>query len=231
MNHLQDIQHSSQDFQSSIQEMLQKGSLSILAGRRMMGKLSSLSRLAMYGAQQQKQTVFLTADSTKERLDEYVHSFLAKEQDTLSLSVHETENITIQNIVDYIEQHEKIDALFIDELYAIRTKDNRFAATKEEIHHIIETLHHLAKNNNIAIVVGGTLNRQLERRENKRPLLSDFQFNDDTYDLFDNILTLYRDEVYNLDSDSPNTLETVFLKSTAYGKLSVCVKEPYHAKV
>lgn len=232
MGYLQTIKHSSPLLQTLASDFLQQGTLSVVAGRRLMGTLSSLSRLAIHSATENKQTAFLTVDSTQEQVEQQLESFIAKDElkyFSLTLYNYDVENEKIDNIIRYIEENKYIDVLFIDELYAIRKNDNGFTKTKEEIHNMIETLHNLAKDYNIAIVVGATLSRRLESRENKRPILSDFGFDDATYDLFDNILTLYRDEVYHPDTTTPNVLEKTFLKSKLHGNHPLSFVEHYRA--
>jgi replicative DNA helicase len=91
----------------------------------------------------------------------------------------------------------QLDVLVIDYLQLMNGEgDNRNA----QIEGITRGLKNLAKELDIAILLLSQLNRELERRPNKRPVPSDLRDSGSIEQDADVVIFLYRDEVYNADS-------------------------------
>lgn len=87
--------------------------------------------------------------------------------------------------------------------------DNRNA----EIEKISRSLKALAKQMNCPVLALSQLNRGLESRTNKRPILSDLRDSGSIEQDADIVLMVYRDEVYNQDSNDAGTAEILVRKN------------------
>lgn len=90
---------------------------------------------------------------------------------------------------------QKLDLVVVDYLQLIKgnaSKTKRY----EEVGDISRTLKMVAKECDVAMVVLSQLNRECEKREDKRPMLSDLRDAGDIEQDADHVMFVYRDEYY-----------------------------------
>lgn len=114
----------------------------------------------------------------------------------------------------WLYQYKRLDYIVIDYLQLMsggaqyKRKDNR----EQEIASISTALKNLAKELNVPVIAAAQLNRNLESRADKRPVLSDLRESGAIEQNADIVCFLYRDEVYNEATEFPNQADVIIAK-------------------
>ena len=108
-----------------------------------------------------------------------------------------------------------ISILFVDYLQKIRgpkggKKDN---GRIDEVAEVARSLKDIARELNIPVVALAQVNRDVEKRQDKRPTMSDLANSGEIEREADQIITLYRDEVYEPDSKYAGICEASVVKN------------------
>lgn len=139
-----------------------------------------------------------------DRLKELFPKFLMSANKLSELNIYMVQgNVFNINKIALLSRHLKykfdVKLIVIDYLQLIGGKA---ASKEEEMADISRTLKILARELNIPIICLSQLNRECEKRTDKRPLLSDLRSSGAIEQDADMVIFLYRDEYYN-----PNSLE------------------------
>lgn len=105
-------------------------------------------------------------------------------------------------------EHGQLGLIVVDYLQLMQSPssgDNKV----QQISDISRNLKALAKELNVPVVALSQLNRNLEQRPNKRPIMSDLRESGAIEQDADLIMFVYRDEVYNEDSPDKGTAELI----------------------
>lgn len=118
--------------------------------------------------------------------------------------------IAIRNKARQVKRKSSLDVLVIDQLSFITgaQSEKSWDAIGEHTRGLLA----IAKELNIAVVLLCQLNRDCEKRPNKRPQMSDLAMSGSIEQDANTILFLYRDEVYNPDSPDKGICEVIIGK-------------------
>jgi replicative DNA helicase len=101
--------------------------------------------------------------------------------------------------------------VIVDYLQLMRT-DSRTDNRAEAIGHLSRGLKLLARELHVPVIALSQLNRGVEQRTDKRPLLSDLRESGSIEADSDLVIFIYRDEVYNEDTDRPGEADLLISK-------------------
>ena len=122
---------------------------------------------------------------------------------TWPLVLHEDAGLRVGRLAMMIRRYRRqmvargqsLDVVFIDYLGLVRADGNK-QKRYEEVSEVSRTIKTLARELNVAIVLLAQLNREVERRDDKRPQLSDLRDSGEIEQDADTVLFVYRDQYY-----------------------------------
>ncbi|MBU0656629.1 MAG: replicative DNA helicase [Gammaproteobacteria bacterium] len=228
---------------------LQKGDLVIVAGRPSMGKTTFSMNIAEYAAAHKKlptaifsmempaEQLVLRLLSSMGRVDQHrVRTGKLTDEDWPRIATAVKIFADVPMFIDdspalsptdvrararrLMREHGQLGLVVLDYLQLMQTgtsTDNRTA----EISEISRSLKSLAKELACPVIALSQLNRSLEQRPNKRPVMSDLRESGAIEQDADVIIFIYRDEVYNPESADKGTAEIIIAKQRN-GPIGTC---------
>lgn len=217
---------------------LQKGNLIFIAARPGMGKSSLALNIAQNAAIKNKIPVAIfSLEMTKEELtnrilcaeamvdSSKIKNGTIEEEDWLKLAnslgpisespiyIDDTSNLSVMDIrarCRKLKMEHDIGLIIIDYLQLMegRKSDNR----QQEIAEISRSLKILAKELNLPIIALSQLSRAPEQRADHRPILSDLRESGSIEQDADIVMFIYRDDIYNPESEKKNIAELIIAK-------------------
>ena len=219
---------------------LQKADLVIIAGRPSMGKTSFVMNLVENAAIKHKQPVAVFSmempgdqlvmrmmaslgriDSNKIRtgkLDDADWPRLTSAVGILNeapIFIDDTPGLNpmeIRSRARRIHREHGLGMIVIDYLQLMQSAKGTGENRATEISEISRSLKGLAKELGVPVLALSQLNRSLEQRPNKRPIMSDLRESGAIEQDADLIVFIYRDQVYNEDSPDKGTAEIIIGK-------------------
>lgn len=215
---------------------LQKGELTIIAARPSMGKSIMALNLALFSAMRGKRTAFFSLEMNMRQLNRRCISslhqiphdwLLAPDHDNdywprvanavsdmkqANLYVDDTADLTAAQLLARARsQHlkEPIELLVVDHIhdFKINAKEARF-----EYGRVAQAAKTLAKEFDCPVVAVAQLNRELGKRQDKRPVMSDLRESGELEQKGDLILFLHREDYYDKNSYMRGVVELIVAK-------------------
>lgn len=220
---------------------LQRSDMVVMAGRPGMGKTSLALSMALQAARQWKKRVAIFSlemsdeqlvqrlvsaetgiDSQRLRLgniraDEWPTFYQAiRLLSETSIFLDDTPAISaldLRSKARRLHAEHGLDMIIVDYLQLMRgSSQGRNENRQQEISFISRSIKSLARELNVPILALSQLSRQVESRHDKRPMLSDLRESGSIEQDADVVLFIYRDEVYNPDTEFPNIAEIIVSK-------------------
>ena len=202
---------------------LQDGDLLIVAGRPGMGKSALATNIAVNCALRGEPVAFFSLEMSGEQLATRVladraavsssrvrrggvdreelgrFADAARSMSTLPLWIDATGGLDVGSVVSRARRHKRrhgMALLVVDYLQLLSGTKRAGDARVQEVTEITTTLKALAKELNVPVLALSQLSRQVENRDDKRPILSDLRESGSIEQDADVVMFVYREEYY-----------------------------------
>ncbi len=213
----------------------QKGDFIVVASRPSMGKTGIALGLAAHAANNNFSVGFFSLEMSAEQLTLRLLSMQSSiaHQNIRNASISSDEWLELTNVAAHLANmklfiddapmltimelrakarklkiEHNLDLLFVDYLQLLRT-NKRHENRHQEVSEISRSLKALAKELEIPIIALSQLSRAVDSRLDKRPMLSDLRESGAIEQDADLIMFLYRDVVYNPETENPALVELI----------------------
>ncbi len=226
---------------------LQKGDLIILAARPSMGKTALALNIANNVAKK-KETLMFSLEMPKDQLIQRILSLNTKissqkfktvngltEQENiilfhgkdlvgnLKLAINDNASLNVNQLRLIARKHDKkkkLSLIIIDYLQLLSGSAKRSENRQQEVSNISRTLKALARELEVPIIALAQLSRSVEKRENKRPMMSDLRESGAIEQDADLILFLHRESYYSHEqTNNPSEITNIIIAKNRNGSI------------
>ena len=179
---------------SPIMDTIASGDATVLYSMEVIDK-KALSRLISFRSQEPLSSLKMGTVSNRESFTESMN-FYTSSNDNFSIvdkSGMSRKDLEI-DIIKRVKANPNLKSIFIDHLLQMRLDEKKHAPT--ELGDITKMLKRVSQNYKLTIILLSQLNRSVESRDNKRPMMSDLQGSGSIEQDADMIIFLYRPEYY-----------------------------------
>jgi replicative DNA helicase len=201
------------------------GELIVIGARPAMGKTAFALNVAYNIASQDKNVLFFSLEMNKKQIVPRIFSMISgvplgyiingtvddedaekittaflKDVEILKRVFIDDSSINLTDIVKTAHTTEKVDIIIIDYLQLIKTQ-SKYQMRYQELADISVTLRNLAKELDIPVLTLAQVNREVEKKVNKRPTLADLRESADIEATADVVMFLHREGYYKRDEN------------------------------
>lgn len=149
--------------------------------------------------------------------DQWQSFFSAIEKNnSLPIAIDDTMGIDVKEIYNRVRRAKQlwgVDVVIVDYIQLLSTGKKHFLNNNEKVTYISFWLKKIARDLDVVVIALSQLSRNLEQRNDKRPMLSDLRDSGAVEQDADVVLFIYRDDVYNPDTEFPNIAEFLCAKN------------------
>ncbi|MDF1513981.1 MAG: replicative DNA helicase [Anaerolineae bacterium] len=216
----------------------QKSDLLILAARPGVGKTSLMITFALKAAENGKVVALFSLEMSAEQLVQRMVAQISnidaqrlrlgqlKDSEwpafaeaighlsELPIYIDDTPAITVMQLrtkCRRLTSERGLDMIFLDYLQ-LMDSDNRSDNRVQEVSYISRSLKGLARELDIPLMTASQLSRAVEQRQDKHPVLSDLRESGSLEQDADIVMFIYRDELYNEDTENRNIADIMVAK-------------------
>jgi replicative DNA helicase len=145
----------------------------------------------------------------------------------LAIFIDDTPGISVQQVrarCRRLKKESGLDLVIVDYLQLLSSGVSRADTNRvQEISYISRSLKEMARELKVPVLAAAQLSRAVEQRADKRPQLSDLRESGSIEQDSDVVIFLYRDELYNPNTEHPNQAEVIVAKhrNGPTGKISL----------
>jgi replicative DNA helicase len=129
----------------------------------------------------------------------------------------------VSNLYDIIKiaySMENIDLIIVDYLQLIKTK-NKYQMRYQELADIANSLKFLSKDLDIPIIALAQVNREVEKKADKRPTLSDLRESGDIEATADVVMFIHREDYYKKENNIDDSVAEIIVTKNRNGESGV----------
>ncbi len=216
----------------------QRSDLLILAARPGVGKTSLMLTFALQAAEKRKVVALFSLEMSAEQLVQRLVSQVSgidaqrlrlgqlKDEEwpafaeaighlsELPIYIDDTPSITVLQLrtkCRRLASERGLDMIFLDYLQ-LMDSDTRSDNRVQEVSYISRSMKGLAREIDVPLMTASQLSRAVEQRQDKHPVLSDLRESGSLEQDADIVMFIYRDELYNENTESPNIADLMIAK-------------------
>lgn len=219
----------------------ENGNLYILAARPGMGKTALAMQFALNAAKQDKKVLFISAEMPDKQLGKRIKSSetgidlynirqnrltdsdwsqimsTVNEHFLTNLYINDQSSPSLLQLRAAAQNMKSLDMIVVDYLQLMKGQGKN---REGEIGMISRGLKQIAKDFNVPVIALSQLNREVEKRSDKRPMLADLRESGSIEQDADVVMFVYRDSVYSNELESPAIEEAeIIISKDRHGNL------------
>jgi replicative DNA helicase len=221
------------------------GELTVIGARPGMGKTAFALNIAYNVASQGKKVLFFSLEMGKKQLSLRAYSMISEvplskirsgllndeEVKKITSSCLENADIleriilvddvsNLSDIMNIAYSVGKVDLIIVDYLQLIKTKSKN-QMRYQELADIVNPLKFLSKKLNIPIITLAQVNREVEKKADKRPSLADLRESGDIEAAADVVMFIHREDYYKKENNTNDSISEIIVAKNRNGESGV----------